>query len=193
MICRMCDKYTIFDHMYITVCTLSYNITSVEYDLVASMLFTKLGSHNVRDQVQSLDVAVQETGILYGHQFQSLGRITDLGRTDHDPQTSFLSFRKYMISRCNGPGYLPVYEQLISVNFFHHLVQDIFYFLFRMRNLDLQQCCTVKKTIHMLIQIEDHMVACTGGIIYTVTIVMRTVIKRNHHFVDFVILSIIVT
>ena len=61
----MCDKYTIFDHMYITVCTLSYNITSVEYDLVASMLFTKLGSHNVRDQVQSLDVAVQKTGILY--------------------------------------------------------------------------------------------------------------------------------
>ena len=64
-VCRMGDKYAIFNNADVTVRTFCNDLSPMEYTFIASFFLCLGRCHTVYQQIQRFNITVKETGIFH--------------------------------------------------------------------------------------------------------------------------------
>ena len=152
MVSGMGLENAVLDDGNIAVGTFRHHVSTVEYAFSAAHGLCLFSSHNVGEQVQRLDVAVEETGVLHIGQLQTLAGIAVLSGLHEDPQVCLCSSsRELVLADPCAAGHLPVNEDLGVVHFCQHIVKDGGQLFPCVGNFDLKKSGAVEETVQMLL------------------------------------------
>ncbi len=130
-------KYAILEDGHVGVGTLSHDIAAVEHSLLHTDTLGVLRRHNAGQQVQCFDVAVIETRIFLGVEFDGR-RGRSGGSGGWIPTACREIFGVDMVAGLDTARNLPVDKVRCSVHFGKQVGQQLAQFLFRHRDVDIQ-------------------------------------------------------
>ena len=158
------------------------DLTPVEHGLRAPGAVRPLGGHDIAEQIQGFDVAVEEAGVLLVVQTDGdIGVGDDLGTNQH-PQFAGQIFGIGVASRLHAPAHLPVYEAAFALHLPCQLGEKLAQCLLFHRNMDIQQTGAGVKSVQMVFQQENGAVCRHGGVVAAVAEEVGTVIEGNCQF-----------
>lgn len=168
-------------------------VAAMEYDLVAAGLDRALHCHAVRNEVERLDVAVQETGVLDRDEFVGMVVAVERAGLRERHQRRLCAGREGVLAvRCGARG-LPVqHVRRVAVQTADQIVQRCGELAALHRRLDAQQPEAVVEAVEMIVERKDLLVADHGGVVNAVAEIQTAVGDRRLNLVDAADFSVIV-
>ena len=172
----------VFQHRHIGMGTLGDDLAPVEYGLGEASQLGPLGRSDAGQQVQRLDVAVVETGILLIIQLDGDIRIVEYLGTDQHPQLTGKVFGIHVVALLHATGHLPIDEIDLAVHLAEQVRQQLAQrFLFH-GDLDIQGLGAGIEPVQVILKQIDLAVCTHRGVIAAVTKEVHPVIEGNRHF-----------
>ena len=168
-------------------------VAAVEHDLVAACFDRALHCHAVGDEVESLDVAVQETGVLDRDELVGMVVTVERAGLRERHQRRLCAGREGVLAvRCGARG-LPVqHVRRIAVQTADQIVQRCGELAALHRRLDAQQPEAVVEAVEMIVERKDLPVSDHGGVVNAVAEIQTAVGDRRLNLVDAADFSVVV-
>ena len=186
-------EYAVADDGEAGMCALGDAVAAVEHDLVAACFDRALHCHAVGDEVEGLDVAVQETGVLDGDELVRVVLTVKRAGLRERHQGRLCARRESVLAVRGGAGGLPVqHMRRVRIQTADQIVQRCGELAALHRRLDAQQAKAVVEAVEMVLKREDLLVADHGRVVNAVAEIQTAVGDGSLYLVDTADFSVIV-
>lgn len=190
---RRREKGAVFEDMDVAVGAFGDPAAgAVEDGLLAACLFCLLGGHDRGDQVEGLDIAVEEAGILAGDQRDRLRSVIDVGGAEHDPEVA-RPFLIGVVSVSCAPGHLVVDEDVSGIQLSDQVFEQGVEFRLFHRDPDVQLLRVIVKAVEVFLLRKNMVIVAGAGVIDAVSEPADSVVHGNGHVFDQIVTSVVVT
>ena len=167
---------------------------AVEDRFLTALFDAALVSDDTWNQVQRLDVAVQETGVLHRDQAESLIKWNQVARNSKNHQIWFYGSRwKLMSTIGSSAGTLPVQHTVVNLIGIDAFLQLGTQFFARHFKRDFQQLAAVVETVEVVVCGKNVVVCKGGGIVAAISKINGAVQHRDFHFLEGADFSIVIS